>query len=93
MLVNSNLNHTNEELGLSPSMNQESLPAEQDSIDEEVNPSVQPQENQNGENISSDDEEYREQVFNSLTDEQKNAVYYIIGQILDDEGKSKGGNL
>ena len=93
MLVNSNLNHTNEELGLSPSMNQESLPAEQEFIDEEVNPSVQPQENQNGENISSDDEEYREQVFNSLTDEQKNAVYYIIGQILDDEGKSKGGNL
>lgn len=81
-LINSNLNHSPEELGATTN---ETVPPAQ-----EVIPSVQPSENgensQNGvEEPTVNEEEYHKQVFNSLTDEQKDAVYYVIGQILGDE--------
>lgn len=61
------------------------------------------QADENGEgtkNDSSDDDETVEDVFNTLTEKQKNVVYAIIGQALEDEETpskeddedSKGGN-
>ena len=95
-LINSNLNHSPEELGNKPPENEEVSNVDP-SDNNEVVPSVQPnddQKSQNGVDESVNDEtEYRNKVFNSLTDEQKDAVYYVIGQILDDEQKQKGGNL
>ena len=86
-LINSNLNHSPEELGKTTN---KTVPTAQ-----EVNPSVQPYENggnsQNGVEQSVDDEsEYTKRVFESLTDEQKGAVYYIIDQILGDEQQNEG---
>ena len=62
---------------------------------QEVNPSVQPSENgensQNGvEQPAEDEAEYTKRIFESLTDEQKDAVYYVIGQILGDEQETEG---
>ena len=57
---------------------------------QEAAPSVQPSEN--GEEDQNGDIEYQQQVFDSLTDEQKEAVYYVIDQIKSDEQKQKGGN-
>ena len=86
-LINSNLNHSPEEL--STSINNTVPPAQ------EVVPSVQPSENgensQNGvEETAEDEAEYTKRVFDSLTDEQKDAVYYVIGQILGDEQETEG---
>ena len=86
-LINSNLNHSPEELGKTTD---KTMPPAQ-----EVNPSVKPSENggnsQNGVEQSVDDEsEYTKRVFESLTDEQKGAVYYIIDQILGDEQQNEG---
>ena len=88
-LINSNLNHSPDELSSKVPMNETVSP------DQEVVPSVQPSENggnsQNGvEKSEVDDYEYRKKVFDTLTDEQKDAVYYVIGQILDDEQKTEG---
>lgn len=86
-LINSNLNHSKEELGNAV---ENTVPPAQ-----EVNPSVQPSENgensQNGvEQTAEDEAEYTKRVFASLTDEQKDAVYYVIGQILGDEQETEG---
>ena len=86
-LINSNLNHSPEELS-TPIDN--TVPPAQ-----EVVPSVQPSENgensQNGvEETAEDEAEYTKRVFDSLTDEQKDAVYYVIGQILGDEQETEG---
>ena len=86
-LINSNLNHSPEELGKTTDT---TVPPAQ-----EVNPSVQPSENgensQNGvEQPAEDEEEYTKRIFESLTDEQKDAVYYVIGQILGDEQETEG---
>ena len=86
-LINSNLNHSPEELGKTTDI---TVPP-----DQEVNPSVQPSENgensQNGVEQSVEDEaEYTKRIFESLTDEQKDAVYYVIGQILGDEQETEG---
>lgn len=86
-LINSNLNHSKEELGNTV---ENTVPPAQ-----EVNPSVQPSENgensQNGvEQTAEDEAEYTKRVFASLTDEQKDAVYYVIGQILGDEQETEG---
>ena len=83
-LINSNLNHPETDTPITP---EEEYP--DDMIDEEVpNDQVEEEvdESQNGEDA------YDEEVFNSLTEEQKNAVYYIIDQIVNDEKKQKGGN-
>lgn len=83
-LINSNLNHPETDTPITP---EEEYP--DDVIDEEVpNDQVEEEvdESQNGEDA------YDEEVFNSLTEEQKNAVYYIIDQIVNDEKKQKGGN-
>ena len=86
-LINSNLNHSPEELGKTTDT---TVPPAQ-----EVNPSVQPSENgensQNGvEQPAEDEAEYTKRIFESLTDEQKDAVYYVIGQILGDEQETEG---
>ena len=86
-LINSNLNHSPEELGKTTDT---TVPPAQ-----EVNPSVHPSENgensQNGVDQSAEDEaEYTKRIFESLTDEQKDAVYYVIGQILGDEQETEG---
>lgn len=86
-LINSNLNHSPEELGTTTDT---TVPPAQ-----EVNPSVQPSENgensQNGvEQTAEDEAEYTKRIFESLTDEQKDAVYYVIGQILGDEQETEG---
>ena len=86
-LINSNLNHSPEELGTTTD---KTVPPAQ-----EVIPSVQPSENgensQNGvEETAEDEAEYTKRVFDSLTDEQKDAVYYVIGQILGDEQETEG---
>lgn len=86
-LINSNLNHSPEELGTTTD---KTVPPAQ-----EVNPSVQPSENgensQNGvEQPAEDEAEYTKRIFESLTDEQKDAVYYVIGQILGDEQETEG---
>ena len=86
-LINSNLNHSPEELGKTTDI---TVPP-----DQEVNPSVQPSENgensQNGvEQPAEDEAEYTKRIFDSLTDEQKDAVYSVIGQILGDEQETEG---
>lgn len=86
-LINSNLNHSPEELGKTTDT---TVPPAQ-----EVNPPVQPSENgensQNGvEQHAEDEAEYTKRIFESLTDEQKDAVYYVIGQILGDEQETEG---
>lgn len=48
------------------------------SMNPEANQDINPEENDS-------DMSYEEQVFNTLTDEQKEAVYSIIGQITNDE--------
>lgn len=90
-LINSNLNHSPDELNSKVPID-DSVPP-----DQKVVPSIQPSENgensQNGVDQETDDEyEYRKKIFDTLTDEQKDAVYYVIGQILDDEQSQKGGN-
>ena len=85
-LINSNLNQ--------PFYGQEGLetdPNAQEGFDEE-DPNMIPedQEIQNGENEIS--EERQQEVWNSLNEEQKSAVAYVINQIVEDERKQKGGN-
>lgn len=87
-LINSNLNHSQAELGNIAT--DTTVPPAQ-----EVVPSVQPSENgvkgQNGVDSAEEDEAaYQQKVFESLTDEQKDAVYYIVSQILEDEQKTEG---
>ena len=48
------------------------------------------QENQNG--VDEISEEKQQEVWDSLNDEQKTAVSYVINQIIEDERKQKGGN-
>ena len=84
-LLNSNLNHAPEEYlpegynGISESTEDVS----QESYDND----------QNGENEEDQySQEYKDKVFDSLNEEQKNMVYYVINNILEDEKKQKGGN-
>jgi hypothetical protein len=60
--------------------------------DQKTVPSVQPSGNGVNSQNGVDDPAYRQQVFDSLSDEQKDAVYSLIGYILEDEQNQKGGN-
>lgn len=90
-LINSNLNHSPDEMSEYNSNVSTESTQPMDSSDEGV-PSVHTQdedpESQNG----VDDPDYQIKVFNSLTEEQKDAVYSMLGLILDDEQNRKGGN-
>lgn len=83
-LRNSNLNHP-DEMGaqLPPEMSDE--PLEDEPIEDEQ---LEDEEIQNGENNNIpdvEDPDYQAEIFDTLTDEQKDAVYYVINQILEDE--------
>lgn len=83
-LRNSNLNHP-DEMGaqLPPEMSDE--PLEDKPIEDEQ---LEDEEIQNGENNNIpdvEDPDYQAEIFDTLTDEQKDAVYYVINQILEDE--------
>jgi hypothetical protein len=83
-LRNSNLNHP-DEMGaqLPPEMSDE--PLEDEPIEDEQ---LEDEEIQNGENNNIpdvEDPDYQAEIFDTLTNEQKDAVYYVINQILEDE--------
>ena len=80
-LVNSNLNHP-EDYG---------YPEEYDESEEYEEPEKL-EESENDQNGEINDPEYISKVFDSLTNEQKNMVYYVIDNISKDEEKQKGGN-
>lgn len=83
-LRNSNLNHP-DEMGAQPPPEMSDEPLEDEPIEDEQ---LEDEEIQNGENEDIPDVEdpnYQAEIFDTLTDEQKDAVYYVINQILEDE--------
>ena len=86
-LINSNLNHSPEELEMPAAEPDPAIAPDQKTV-----PSVQPSGNGVNSQNGVDDPAYRQQVFDSLSDEQKDAVYSLIGYILEDEQNQKGGN-
>lgn len=83
-LRNSNLNHP-DEMGAQPPPEMSDEPLEDEPIEDEQ---LEDEEIQNGENDYAPDVEdpnYQAEIFDTLTDEQKDAVYYVINQILEDE--------
>ena len=78
-LLNSNLNHASEEKSY------DQIPTDEEYIDEES--MVDDANLQNGNGYS---QEEMQNVFDTLTDEQKNAVYYVIDEYLDNGQKTEG---
>ena len=78
-LLNSNLNHASEEKSY------DQIPTDEEYIDEES--MVDDANLQNGNDYS---QEEMQNVFDTLTDEQKNAVYYVIDEYLDNGQKTEG---
>lgn len=76
-LLNSNLNHPEEN----------PYPEESEETEEYPEETEESEEYQNG---VEDDPDYVDKVFDSLTDEQKNMVYYVIDNISKDEKKTEG---
>ena len=77
-LLNSNLNHPEEN----------PYPEETEDYSEETE--EYPEETEEHQNGVLDDPDYVNKVFDSLTDEQKNMVYYVIDNISKDEKKTEG---
>ena len=84
-LINSNLNQPI--YGQEDPYGDPNAPMENEEYEDDTNVD---KENQNGENEIS--EEQQQEVWNSLNDEQRAAVAYVINQIIEDERKQKGGN-
>ena len=84
-LLNSNLNHPEEN----------PYPEETEDYSEETEDYSEeteeyPEETEEHQNGVLDDPDYVNKVFDSLTDEQKNMVYYVIDNISKDEKKTEG---
>nr|DAJ85640.1 MAG TPA: portal protein [Caudoviricetes sp.]DAW78699.1 MAG TPA: portal protein [Caudoviricetes sp.] len=89
-LINSNLNHSSQEIGNMYSTQPiNTIPSEKSSNETITSGNnLEELKSQNG--IKNPN--YQEEVFDSLNEEQKNAVYYMLDQILDDEKNRKGDN-